>query len=151
MLTYRQAQLKDWEALMRVRLAVEENVLQNTALVTYGHYHAILAAGGCGWVCEAAGEIVGFSIVDLAKRNVWALFILPAHEKKGIGKQLHRLMLDWSFGQGIDKLRLSTDPGTRAAHFYETAGWQNKGMQPDGEMHFEITKEQWLAQTARIA
>ncbi|WP_324371072.1 GNAT family N-acetyltransferase, partial [Pedobacter sp.] len=49
---------------------------------------------GRGWVCEIGSQIVGFSIVDLRERSVWALFVDPAFAEKGIGKELHRLMIN---------------------------------------------------------
>jgi ribosomal protein S18 acetylase RimI-like enzyme len=40
------------------------------------------------------GRIVGFSIADVQANNIWALFVHPAYEDKGIGKHLHGLMLE---------------------------------------------------------
>jgi len=49
---------------------------------------------GKGWVCKVDGEVVGFAIVDLKEHNIWALFLRPEFEGMGIGKELHRLMID---------------------------------------------------------
>ena len=142
---YRQAQVSDYEALHAVRMAVKENILVNTNLVTFDHYKDILEEKGCGWVCEnESGEIIGFSMVDLALNNIWALFILPNYQGQGIGRHLHQLMLDWSFMHGAAKLWLTTDAGTRAENFYLKSGWQRKGLEPNGELRFEISKEIWL-------
>lgn len=33
-------------------------------------------------------------------------------------------MFDWLWSQGLDRMWLTTEPGTRARSFYEAAGWQ---------------------------
>jgi hypothetical protein len=39
---------------------------------------------GKGWVCEIDEKIVGFSIADLIGNNIWALFVMPGYDKRGI-------------------------------------------------------------------
>ena len=142
---FRIATAADWDAMMELRLAVKENILVNTGAVTSQHFEDMLANGGQGWVCETNAAMLGFAIVDLAQHNIWALFVHPNHDRKGIGRELHRLMLDWSFRNGAEWLWLSTEPGTRAEQFYLKAGWQPKGLEQNGEMRFEMTREQWQA------
>ena len=96
-----------------------------------------------GWVCEVDKKIVGFSIADLKDDNVWALFIDPDYEGKGIGKQLHELMLAWYFQQNKDSIWLSTAPNTRAERFYRKTGWKEKQKLPSGEIRFELTVDDW--------
>ncbi|HEV7349760.1 GNAT family N-acetyltransferase [Telluribacter sp.] len=142
---FRQALISDFPATMKVRLAVRENILSNPDLVTVAHFESILRTGGRGWVCETDGELVGFSIVDIRQRIVWALFVSPDYEKRGIGKTLHDLMLTWSFEQDIEELTLSTQPGSRAEVFYSKAGWTRKDRLLNGEVQFVMTKNQWLS------
>jgi GNAT superfamily N-acetyltransferase len=99
---------------------------------------------GQGWVCEIHGQIVGFAIVDFLHGNIWALFILPAFEKRGIGKQLLDIMLNWYFAQTHKSLWLGTEPNTRAEKFYRNAGWTEAGTHGKGEIKFIFTKEDWL-------
>ncbi len=142
---FRKATCSDYEALHAVRMAVHENVLLNTSLVTPSHYKEILEQKGRGWVCEdTTGKATGFAIVDLSRSNIWALFIHPDFESKGIARMLHQLMLNWSFGNKAEKLWLTTELGTRAETFYLKAGWERKGLEPDGEVRFEMTKDNWL-------
>ena len=54
-----------------------------------------------GWVCEIDKQITGFAIADLKENNIWALFLLPAFEKQGIGKRLHDMMIDWHLSSGL--------------------------------------------------
>jgi GNAT superfamily N-acetyltransferase len=98
---------------------------------------------GRGWVCEIGLMIVGFAIADLRENNIWALFIHPDHEKKGIGKQLHQLMLNWYFENSGQTVWLSTSPGTRAEFFYRKAGWKETGIYGKGEIKFEMNAAEW--------
>lgn len=140
---YREAEIKDIPQLIRVRFAVKENRLNNPALVTDNDYLLFITQRGKGWVCEIDGAIVGFAVVDLVDDNVWALFVDPIFEAKGIGKQLHKLMLDWYFAQGKQHIWLGTAPNTRAEQFYTKQGWANCGLRPNGEVRFELTIDAW--------
>lgn len=135
---FRRATVGDIEGMCRVRMAVLENRVSEPAMVTPAMYREMLQEKGAGWVCEAEGEVVGFAIVDLSRSNIWALFVDPLYEKKGIGRQLHDLMVAWSFAAGQSKLWLSTDPGTRAEVFYRKAGWVETGIEQNGEIRFEL-------------
>jgi GNAT superfamily N-acetyltransferase len=87
--------------------------------------------------------VVGFAIIDLPQKNVWALFVHPAWEAKGIGKRLHNKMLDWYFSKFDLPLWLSTAPGTRAEKFYYNQGWVQTNILLNGEVKFEMTGESW--------
>ena len=84
---------------------------------------------GKGWVCETDNKIIGFAIVSVLDNNVWALFLDPQFEGKGIGKKLHDEMMDWYFSQTDAGIWLSTAPGTRAEIFYRRAGWHKQVLQ----------------------
>ena len=101
-----------------------------------------LTVRGKGWVCEIENEIVGFSIVDLKDHNIWALFLRPEFEKKGIGRKLHDIMLDWYFEQTKTNVWLGTSPFTRAETFYRKAGWKEIGTHGKDEIKFEMTFEE---------
>ena len=139
---FREANSDDIQQIQRVRNAVIENILSNPNLVTDDHCREFLLERGKGWVCEIDNQIVGFSIVDLKENNIWALFVDPNHDKKGVGKQLHNLMLDWYFLQTKKTVWLGTGPETRAAVFYKKQGWTDVGMHGK-EIKFEMTFEDW--------
>jgi GNAT superfamily N-acetyltransferase len=132
-LTIRTAVLDDIAAMQRVRGSVRENRLSNPATVQARHYEQMLRSGR-GWVCELDGTIVGFAIADLLTASVWALFVDPACERRGIGRQLHAAMVAWLFASGIPRITLTTEPGTRAERFYRAAGWTVVGEAPNGEL-----------------
>lgn len=139
----REATVNDIPQIQRVRNAVEENQLSDPSLVTDGDVADYITRRGKGWVCLDSMRIVAFAIVSVADRNVWALFVEPGYDKKGIGRQLHDRMMDWYFGQTADVIWLSTTPGTRAESFYRKSGWQETGLYGKGEIRFEMTLEGW--------
>lgn len=141
--TFKEALINDIPQIQEVRHSVTENVLSNPALVTDLDCENYITRRGKGWVCEVDEKIVGFAIVDLQENNVWALFLHPQFEGKGIGKQLHQLMLDWYFAQTDKMLWLSTAYNTRAAHFYKLQGWKEAGQYSAKEIKFEMTAEMW--------
>ena len=142
-MTFREARLEDIPQIQIVRNAVKENTLSDPSLVTDRDCKEFLFSRGKGWVCEIDHQIVGFAIVDLREQNIWALFIHPTFEGKGIGKKLHNMMLDWYFEQQQIYVWLGTSPNTRAASFYQTAGWTQNGIHGKNELKFEMTKEKW--------
>jgi|GEM_PF-3975221 len=79
-------------------------MLSNPALVSDQDCHDFMFQRGKGWVCEIGSDIVGFAIADLVEHNIWALFIHPDYENKGIGRSLHNTMLDWYFAQNQESL-----------------------------------------------
>jgi hypothetical protein len=90
-LNFREATADDITQIQILRNSVKENVLSNPDLVTNEHCLEFITNRGKGWVCESDNIIVGFSIVDLKERNVWALFLNPNYERIGIGKQLQKM------------------------------------------------------------
>jgi GNAT superfamily N-acetyltransferase len=104
----------------------------------------IIGGGQHESVNRAAKKFVGFAIADLVDHNIWALFLLPAFEQKGIGRALHDTMLNWYFAQTRHKVWLSTSPGTRAEGFYRKAGWKEVGTYGKGEIKFEMGWEDWM-------
>jgi GNAT superfamily N-acetyltransferase len=135
---YREAVVADIPAIQSVRNAVKENRLSNPALVPDKDVELFITQRGKGWIGEVNGILAGFSIIDMQDNNVWALFVHPDFENKGIGKQLHGLMLQWYFSQTTKTLWLGTEPGTRAESFYRLNGWQQTGLHGKGEIKFEM-------------
>ncbi|GAA4750602.1 GNAT family N-acetyltransferase [Flavisolibacter ginsenosidimutans] len=140
---FREARADDIAQIQRVRHSVNENVLSDPALVPDSDVLDYITQRGKGWVCEDGERIVGFSIADVKGNNIWALFVEPEFERKGIGKKLHQLMLDWYFSQTDKTVWLSTAPRSRAERFYRKAGWTETGIYGKGEIKFEMAKEQW--------
>ncbi len=137
----RAATSPDIEAMHVVRCAVRENRLSRPDRITSEDYRVLLERDGRGWVAEVDGRIVGFAIADLSRFNVWALFVHPDHEKRGIGRALHDEMMRWFLAQpGVERVWLTTAPGTRAEAFYRRAGWRDRGLDAHGEVRFEMDR-----------
>lgn len=139
----REAVIADIKQIQVVRNAVKENMLSNPNLVTDEDCEEFMTVRGKGWVCEIDNQIVGFSIVDLKDNNIWALFISPEFENKGIGRLLHDVMINWYFTQTKDTVWLGTAPNTRADIFYRKSGWTEIGTHGNGEVKFEMTFDNW--------
>ena len=140
---FREATTGDIKQIQIVRNSVRENTLSNPNLVTDEDCKQFITERGRGWVCEVDNTIVGFTIADLKENNIWALFLDPAFERKGIGRQLHKLMLDWYFSQTKTTVWLGTGFNTRAVDFYRKAGWVEVGLHGSDEIKFEMSYERW--------
>ena len=141
---FREAIPADIPQLHVVRHLVKENILSDPALVTDEDCNNYLTNRGKGWVCEVENKIVGFAIADLSDHSVWALFIHPEFQNKGIGKTLHQMMMNWYFSQTRKTVWLSTAAGTRAEKFYLLQGWRQTGILKNGELKFEMEFADWI-------
>lgn len=144
----RVATASDIPDIQRIRRAVRENRLVSTVIHDRDVQEAIERKGR-GWVVESDGEVVAFAIVNVHTGNIWALFVHPAHEREGFGRQLHDVMVDWSWSQGLDRLWLTTEPHTRAQRFYEAAGWHRAGATDSGELRYERERPEARARKPR--
>jgi GNAT superfamily N-acetyltransferase len=84
--------------------------------------------------------VVAFAIGNAANGNVWALFVHPEHEGRGHGRRLHDTMVSWLWDAGLQRLWLTTEPGTRAQRFYQAAGWQLTDTTIGGELRYELSR-----------
>ena len=139
----RNATADDVKQIQQVRNAVKENTLSDPSQVTDDAVVEYITRRGRGWVYEMEGIITGFSIISLLDQNVWALFVHPDFERKGIGRLLHDEMMMWYFENTDKPVWLSTSPRTRAEGFYRRAGWQENGTYGKGEIKFEMSLERW--------
>ena len=141
-MNFRQAIPEDIPQIQIVRNSEKENQLSNPNLIPDDLVEEFITKRGKGFVCEIDKKIVGFSIVDFVENNVWALFLLPEFEGKGIGKKLHQLMLDEYFSKTKETIWLSTEANSRAETFYKKHGWKNAGFLGN-EVKFEMSFEDW--------
>ena len=126
-------------AMQRVRRSVRENVLTDYSVLTDAMYRERIEEHGRGWVDEQGERIVGFAVADLRDASIWALFVEPEWERRGIGRALHDAMLEWLRSRGLTRVRLTTEPCSRAARFYEAAGWGRTEIDARGEAVYERT------------
>ena len=137
---YRYATAADIDAMSRICLAVSENRLSDPGRITGAMYIDYLDRLGRSWVGEVDGAVAGFAAADKVDGALWALFIDPAQEGRGIGKHLLALAADYLFAQGHECLVLSTGAGTRADAFYAAQGWQRGPMKNQVEVIYKLPR-----------
>ena len=130
----RRATQDDLPRIWEIRYAVRENRLTR-GVVTGADCDWFIANSGI-WLWEEDGAVCGFSASDTRDGTIWALFLDPAHEGRGIGQKLFAAALIPLRDAGFARAELSTEPGTRAARFYASAGWVADGLNAGGEMVF---------------
>lgn len=138
----REANLTDIPQIQHVRNSVHENQLSDPSLVTDEDCAHYMTVRGKAWVCEIDGVVHGFAFADMVGHSIWALFVHRDYIRSGMGKQLHKVMLDWYFINTSETVWLTTAPETRAELFYEKQGWTKIGMQGK-EVRFEMTAGDW--------
>jgi GNAT superfamily N-acetyltransferase len=139
-MSLRVATVADIPAMHRVRMAVRENRLSDPSRVTEADCVEHLDSLGRGWVVEHHHEIVGFAVGRVTDGNIWALFVMPDCEGLGYGTMLHDAMIDWLFEQGLPRLWLTTERGTRAERFYLQKHWVPSGPGTTGEVCLELLR-----------
>ena len=140
MVVFREATVEDIPALSEVRLSVRENVLSDPLKATDESYAAYLTGSGKGWLCVADGRVVGFSVASRSDAFIWALFVKPGYEGRGIGTRLLELATGWLFDMGASSISLSTDANTRADRMYESLGWERDEVGADGEVRYRLDR-----------
>ena len=149
-MVFRQAKTSDIKNMQLIRNAVKENVLSDPALVPDEAVEKYINQRGKGWVCLDLGIMAGFCIADLVNDNIWALFVLPGMEGKGIGRKLQTIMLDWYFTNDKQLVWLSTQKNSRAEKFYRLTGWIEEGPYGKNEIKFTMNKQDWQKISATL-
>lgn len=133
----RKAQSPDIPRLMELRAAVRENRLTGPSRITAADYLRFIDTAAI-WVWEDSAGILGFSAGDPRDGSIWALFVDPGFEGRGIGRALLQRACEALRAAGHRRAVLGTEPGTRAERFYLRNGWTRTGVRPNGEAAFEM-------------
>jgi GNAT superfamily N-acetyltransferase len=131
----RRARPEDHARVTEIRNSVKENVLRDPSRVTVADYKWFERNPGV-WLWEEDGRILGFSAADTRDGSIWALFVDPDHEGRGIGRRLFEKACDVLRKAGHRTGSLTTEPGSRADRFYQAAGWKVMGTSGRGERIF---------------
>lgn len=132
----RRARPEDRARVVEIRNSVTENVLGDSSRVTVEQQYKWFEQTPGIWIWEEDGRILGFSAADTRDGTIWALFMDPAHERRGIGRQLFEKACDVLREAGHRTATLTTQPGSRADRFYQAAGWKVIGTSERGERIF---------------
>jgi len=142
-LVVRAATVSDVPTLFAIRTAVRENHMSLDELAAAGVTPEAVAdlvrspdAGA--WIAQWDGEPAGFAMARADPGDVFALFVLPDREGRGIGTILLAQAEAWLASRGFDAAWLLTggEPGLRAASFYAAQGWTAAGRETDGQIRF---------------
>ena len=136
--TLREARVEDVAELFRVRTSVQENHQSEAELaeigVTRTSVAAMIASPEAGaWCVETRAGIVGFSMARLEGREVFALFVQPAYQRRGIGSALLERAVAWLRSKSDEPVHLSTGRGTTADAFYRSRHWREVDVTEEGD------------------
>ncbi|KWV85902.1 MULTISPECIES: GNAT family N-acetyltransferase [Pseudomonas] len=135
----------DVDTLCAIRTSVVQNHLSLEQMAGLGITPQVLSdtlrAAPCGWIAEVDGQAAGFSMVDLDEGEVFAMFVLPSHEKLGLGCQL-MAVAEAALFEHHDTLYLVTDgrDEIRANGFYQRLGWSVVGPVDGDDVRYEKSR-----------
>ena len=132
----RKAGPADISRLMVLRADVRQNRLNDPSKVAAADYLWFIDNAAI-WVWAENDGILGFSAGDPRDGSIWALFVDPGCEGRGIGRALIESACEVLRAAGHRRAILGTEPGTRAESFYLRNGWTRIGVRPNGETAFE--------------
>jgi GNAT superfamily N-acetyltransferase len=133
---------RDVETLFDVRTSVTQNHQSREELagigITPSSIVEMLNTCCRAWIAEEEGQALAFSMADAEQGTVFAMFVRPDHERRGLGRQLMNQAEDWLFDSGWEEIWLLTgsDPGLRAVGFYHYLCWMPVGQQADGQTKY---------------
>lgn len=136
----RAATTADVDAMFLVRISVRENRLSLDELLQRGITPASIAeaisSAACAWVATVENKVVGFAMVDLDDACLFAAFVLPQCEGRGIGTQLIRTC-EAALFERHSTAWLETAQTSRAANLYRHLGWGNETAMGNGDIRLE--------------
>ncbi|MDN5680021.1 MAG: GNAT family N-acetyltransferase [Ewingella sp.] len=136
----RTAQLTDIDGIFDVRTSVTENHLSREEMRQMGITESAVAEmienNHCAWVATENDKIIGFSMILPDEGCLFAAFVLPEYEGRGVGRRLVSLAEQELFKH--HKIAwLETDKNSRAAKIYMQLGWGNKTAINDTDIKLE--------------
>jgi GNAT superfamily N-acetyltransferase len=140
----REATVADVPQLFDVRCSVRENHMSIAQLAKAGitpeSIGAMIEGGDYTTpVVEERGAIVAFAMAQLSTGYVFALFVRPECENRGLGTALldHVELALRRRGIKLAWLATGAERAARAHGFYRARRWTATGTMPDGQIRFE--------------
>ncbi len=133
----RKAARADYPRISEIRLSVRENRLSKSKYESVERVANWIFDNSTFWAWEEDGAIQGFSAADPRDGEIFALFVHPSYEGRGIGCALLPMACQILRDSGHTIATLTTEAGTRAERFYRQDGWTEIGRQDDGQIVFQ--------------
>jgi GNAT superfamily N-acetyltransferase len=133
----RKATRTDYRGISEIRLSVRENRLSKSKYGSVERAVNWIFDNSIFWVWEEDGVVQGFSAADPRDGAIFALFVHPSCEGRGIGRALLPMACQDLRDRGHAVATLTTEAGTRAERFYRLDGWTEIGRQDDGQIVFQ--------------
>ncbi|CDG80944.1 GNAT family N-acetyltransferase [Janthinobacterium agaricidamnosum] len=144
-ITVRIATGHDIDTVFEIRTSVRQNHLSREQLAEMGITpEALLDAidGGDAriWIAEMDGAAAAFAMADADEGTVFAMFVRPQYEGRGLGRLLMQEAEAFLFARK-ELIWLVTDAASeiRANGFYQRLGWRQAGAIVDGDIRYEKT------------
>ncbi len=141
----RAATQDDVEILFTLRTSVVQNHLSVEQMADLGITPQVLAdsirQAPCVWIAEVNDQPAAFSMIDLAAGEVFAMFVSPAYENLGLGRQL-MAVAEAALFEHHETLFLITDgrDEIRANGFYQRLGWTVVGSVEGDDVRYEKSR-----------
>lgn len=127
---FRKLEVNDLADTYEIRFSCKENIIHPHQIQYLLRDVAVqdIEQGG-GWICLDGNVKVGFSMPIFAPEPMLAaLFVRPEYQRRGIGKKLMGLAINWLKKNKAESIILETDPGSFADEFYKRNGWERGEM-----------------------
>jgi ribosomal protein S18 acetylase RimI-like enzyme len=138
----RRATEADLPRIAEIRFSVRENRLSDPSRVPPEMVTWFLDNPGFR-VWEEGGRVRGFAAHDPRDGSIWALFVDPEDERRGIGSALLEDELALLREAGAGRIWLTTDPASRAAGFYRRRGFVQEGLTSSGHEEILVLHGSW--------
>ncbi|HEX2949093.1 MAG TPA: GNAT family N-acetyltransferase [Armatimonadota bacterium] len=138
----RRATADDIDTLFDIRFSVHENLLTREQLAEMGitpqSLAELLQSICAAWLVECEGIPAGFTIADSQFGMIFAAFVRPEYEGRGVGKLALQAAEEWLADQGVAEAWLCTgrDRHIRAHGFYRHMHWKEDGYTADGQVKY---------------
>lgn len=130
----------DIEGIFEVRTSVKESHLSREEMEQMGITESVVTdmieKSHCAWVAVDDGKVIGFSMILPDEGCLFAVFVLPEYEGRGVGRSLVDLAEQELF-KHHKAVWLETDKNSRAAKFYMRLGWVKKENISESDIRLE--------------
>ncbi|GME45959.1 MULTISPECIES: GNAT family N-acetyltransferase [unclassified Pantoea] len=130
----------DIESIFDVRTSVKENYLSREEMELMGVTESVVTnmieKSHCAWVAIDDEKVIGFSMILPDEGCLFAAFVLPEYEGRGVGRSLVELAEQELF-KYHEVAWLETDKNSRAAEFYRRLGWVEKENVSESDIRLE--------------